>query len=417
MEEKTEAFETSFPLNQIKVLLLEGIDQEAISYFVSLGFTVESIPKITQEELILKISDAHVVGVRSKTKLDKTVLSHAKKLLCVGCFCIGTDQTDLEYAAERGIPVFNVIKIDGCTKENLSKLNNKKKEKGERHVYTTTKNNCNKQRFRGKTMGIIGYGHVGSQLSVLAEAMGMNVIYYDVIPKLPLGNAVAKGSIDEILEQSHFVSLHVPYTPDTHEMIGKSQIAKMKKGSYLMNAARGKCVDIKAAADALKNGHLGGAYFDVYPTEPTDANLPLCNCPNTILTPHIGGSTMEAQKAIGLEVAEKIGRFINEGRTIAAVNFPEISLPPNLSAHRILNVHKNVPGVMRKTMEILCNYNISAQALKTASDIGYMLIEVDADKKLSREVRKQMNALPETICTRIVYSPGAINSDASKNKK
>jgi len=267
---------------------------------------------------------------------------------------------------------------------------------------------------RGKTMGIVGYGHVGSQLSILAEAMGMNVIYYDIIPKLPLGNAVAKHSLDDILKEADFVTLHVPYTSATHEMIGVGQIKKMKKHSYLINAARGKCVDIKAVAQALNDGYLAGAYFDVYPNEPTDATLPLCNCPNTILTPHIGGSTMEAQKAIGLEVAEKIGRFINEGRTIAAVNFPEIALPPNAAAHRILNVHKNVPGVMRKTMEILCHYNISAQALKTAQDIGYMIVEVDADKELSREVRKQMDALEETICTRVVFSPGAIKLDAKK---
>jgi len=257
-------------------------------------------------------------------------------------------------------------------------------------------------------MGIVGYGHVGSQLSILAESLGFRVIYYDIIPKLPLGNAKSVSSLEILLKTADFVTLHVPYSKETHHLIGKDQISLMKKGSYLLNAARGKCVDINEVANALKSGYLRGCYFDVFPNEPTDSSLVLCKCPNTILSPHIGGSTSEAQQAIGNEVSDKITRFINEGRTVGSANFPHVSLPPIAIKHRILHIHQNVPGVLRKINDILSDYNVSAQVLKTTQNIGYLLIEVDNDKTLSSDVKSKMDALPETIRTRVVFSPGIL---------
>jgi len=269
-----------------------------------------------------------------------------------------------------------------------------------------TANQC--YEVRGKTVGIVGYGHVGSQTSVLAEALGLKVIFYDHVPKLPLGNAEAVKSLKELLKTADFVTLHVPFTEKTHNMIGAKELGMMKKGSYLMNAARGKCVDIRAVADALHSGHLAGAYFDVYPSEPTDSSLVLANCPNTILSPHIGGSTQEAQRAIGVDVASKIVRYINEGVTTACVNLPEVSMDPNADVHRILNVHRNQPGVLKKINGVLGEFNVSAQVLRTKGDIGYILVEVENNAKWSDDVKRQLDMLEETIRTRILYSPGAI---------
>jgi len=261
---------------------------------------------------------------------------------------------------------------------------------------------------RGKTLGIVGYGHVGSQLSVLSESMGLKVQFYDIVPKLPLGNAKSVASMKELLSTSDFISLHVPYTKETHNMIDEPQLQLMKKGSYLLNAARGKCVNIEAVAKYLKSGHLGGAYFDVYPSEPTTATMALCGCPNTILTPHIGGSTQEAQANIGLDVAAKLVKYINEGSTVQCVNFPVVSLEANANVHRILNIHRNVPGVLKKINEILCDFNVSAQVLKTNANLGYILVEVDANPKFSKVVKEKMDAMEETIRTRVLYAPGAI---------
>jgi D-3-phosphoglycerate dehydrogenase len=406
--------ETSFPRSKINVLLMEKIHADAVKYLVDSGYTVETADLLSKAELIEKLQYTHVIGVRSKTKLTTEVVEAAKNLMAVGCFCIGTDQTDLETTALKGIPVFNspfantrsvaelVVAQIVCLARRVGDQNRWMHD----GIWRKTAKGCFE--VRGKTLGIVGYGHVGSQLSILAEGMGMKVIYYDIIPKLPLGNASSVGSMRDILTKSNFVSLHVPYTEDTKSMIGEEQIALMRPGSYLLNAARGKCVDIKAVAAALKSGHLAGAYFDVYPSEPTDDTMCLVDCPNTILTPHIGGSTQEAQASIAVEVAQKLQKFIDEGSTIAAVNFPEVSLKANPHVHRLLHVHKNVPGVMRKVMELVYQYNISAQSLQSTRHISYLLVDLDADKPLSRKVKKELDKLEETISTRIVYCPGAI---------
>jgi len=407
----------SFPKSKIRILLMEKISQRAVDYFVKEGFTVETADKMTFEELSVKLPTVHVIGVRSKTKLTGELLRKAgSKLLCTGCFCIGTDQTDLSAAASLGVPVFNspfantrsVAELIISQMIALSRKlgdQNKFMHKGQ---WRKTAAQC--YEVRGKTLGIVGYGHVGSQLSVLAEALGMRVMFYDIVPKLPLGNAMAMDSLNALLKTADFVSLHVPFTKQTNAMIGAEQIALMKKGSYFMNAARGKCVQIEAVAKALRSGHLAGAYFDVYPVEPTDETLCLANCPNTILTPHIGGSTQEAQSNIGLDVASKIVKFINEGSTTAAVNVPNIAMEANAEVHRILNIHQNRPGVLKKINGILseCDFNISAQILKTNAEIGYLLIEVDKNKEFSGDVKEKLDALPETIKTRVLYSPGKI---------
>eukprot|EP01084_Bolivina_argentea_P050020 91971_1 len=289
---------TSFPKSKINILLMENISQKAVDYFVGQGFNVETIKHLTPSELGKKLLTTHVIGVRSKTKLTKEILSkYAKKLLCVGCFCIGTDQTDLKCAASLGIPVFNspfcnTRSVAELVLSNIIALSRKVGDQNKwmhQGLWKKTAVQC--YEVRGKVLGIIGYGHVGSQLSVIAEALGLKVIFYDIIPKLPLGNAHSASSMDELLKISDYISIHVPYTKQTHQLINEKEILKMKRGSYVINAARGKCVDIEAVAKYLKNGYLAGAYFDVYPKEPTDDTLCLCNFPNTILTPHIGGST------------------------------------------------------------------------------------------------------------------------------
>jgi len=411
----TNCADCSFSRNKIKILLMEKISQRAVDYFVENGFTVETADKMTEEELSKKLPTVHVIGVRSKTKLTKNLLTnYADKLLCVGCFCIGTDQTELDVAAHQGVPVFNspfanTRSVAELIISNIIALARKLGDQNKwmhQGQWKKTANQC--YEVRGKTVGIVGYGHVGSQTSVLAEALGLKVIFYDHVPKLPLGNAVAVKSLEQLLKTADFVTLHVPFTEKTHNMIGAKELAMMKKGSYFMNAARGKCVDIKAVADALNSGHLAGAYFDVYPSEPTDSSLVLANCPNTILSPHIGGSTQEAQKAIGMDVASKIVRYINEGVTTACVNLPEVSMDPNADVHRILNVHRNQPGVLKKINGVLGEFNVSAQVLRTKGDIGYILVEVENNAKWSDDVKRQLDMLEETIRTRILYSPGAI---------
>eukprot|EP01083_Nonionella_stella_P110932 325000_1 len=406
---------TSYPKNKINILLMEKISQKAVDYFVSQGFSVQTADLLSPKELAEKLPNIHVIGVRSKTKLTKDLLTtSAKRLLCVGCFCIGTDQTDLLCAASLGIPVFNspfanTRSVAELVISNIIALSRKVGDQNKwmhQGKWKKTASGC--YEVRGKTLGIVGYGHVGSQLSVLAESMGLKVIFYDIVPKLPLGNAIMMDSMQELLQVSDFVSLHVPYTKQTHQMIDEKQILMMKKGAYLCNAARGKCVNVGSVAKYLRDGYLAGAYFDVYPSEPTNDTLCLCDCPNTILTPHIGGSTQEAQSSIGVDVASKIVRFINEGATIACVNFPAVALEPNASVHRILNVHRNVPGVLNKINGILCEFNVSAQVLKTNAELGYLLVEVEPNPKFSAVVKQKMDALEETIRTRIIYSPGYV---------
>jgi len=405
----------SFDRKKIRILLMEKISQRAVDYFVEQGFTVETADKMTEKELAAKLPSVHVIGVRSKTKLTANLLrNYGKKLLCTGCFCIGTDQTDLSVAAGLGVPVFNspFANTRSVAELIISNIIALARQLGDQNkwmhqgLWRKTAVGC--YEVRGKTLGIVGYGHVGSQTSVLAEALGLKVIFYDHIPKLPLGNAQAVSSLQHLLTVSDFVTLHVPLDASTEGMIGAKELSTMKKGSYFLNAARGKCVDIEAVAKALRSGHLAGAYFDVYPAEPTDTTLVLRDCPNTILSPHIGGSTQEAQRAIALDVATKITRYINEGVTTAAVNLPEVAMDPNVAVHRVLNFHRNVPGVLKKINAVLSEFNVSAQVLRTQNDIGYILVDIDADKSFSDGVKKQLDGLGETIRTRILYSPGSV---------
>eukprot|EP01027_Heterolobosea_sp_BB2_P018495 GEZU01026045.1.p1 GENE.GEZU01026045.1~~GEZU01026045.1.p1 ORF type:complete len:378 (-),score=111.81 GEZU01026045.1:749-1882(-) len=366
---------------------------------------------LSEEELIQKIPNIHALGIRSKTNITTAVLAAANKLLTIGCFCIGTNQVDLDAAEKRGIPVFNSPFSNSRSvaeliiAEIISLARRLPDKVQELHKGQWKKSAANCFEVRGKTLGIVGYGHIGSQLSVLAEALGLRVIFYDIATVMPIGNSQPMKTLDELLQQADFVTLHVPETPETKNMIGPKQIAMMKKGSYLLNASRGTVVDIDALAEALKSGHLNGAAVDVYPEEPegnTDNfETPLRGCPNTILTPHIGGSTLEAQTAIGVEVATAIIKYINSGRTIGAVNFPNVDLRITPDTHRILNIHKNVPGVMKAINEKLANHNIRAQLLDTSKYIGYLIIDVD--QEASNQLKKEIAALEVSFRTRILY--------------
>jgi D-3-phosphoglycerate dehydrogenase len=403
---------TSFPKNKIKILLLENVHSAAVELLKKEDFQVECLKEaLSEEELKVKIKDVHALGIRSKTRVTD-VLKEANRLLCIGCFCIGTDQVDLEAAEKRGIPVFNspfsntrsVAELIIAEIILLSRRLGDKSNDMHKGVWDKSAKDCHE--IRGKTLGIVGYGHIGSQLSVLAESLGMNVIFYDVISVLPLGNSKRKETLEEVLTQADFVTLHVPKTDQTKNMITEKQLKMMKKSSYLLNASRGTVVDIPALANALRSGHLAGAAVDVYPTEP-EANIKdwqneLQNCPNTILTPHIGGSTEEAQYAIGLEVADKLIKFVNNGSTATAVNFPKLDLPVGQTGtHRILNIHKNVPGVLKNINTLLGDINVVGQMLAAKGAIGYLI--VDVEKETSHNLRDEMAMLPTSIKTRILY--------------
>ncbi|KAM9968493.1 hypothetical protein ACTFIW_002934 [Dictyostelium discoideum] len=403
---------TSFPKDKIKILLLENIHIAAIKQFEEQGFQVESISSsLPEDKIIEKIKDVHVLGLRSKTKVTEKILSEAKRLLAIGCFCIGTDQVDLIEAEKRGVPVFNspfcnsrsVAELIICEIITLSRKLGDRSTEMHNKIWRKESANCHE--IRGKTLGIIGYGHIGSQLSVLAEAMGMSVLYYDIARRLPLGNSKMCPDMKTLLENSNFVTLHVPDTKETVGLIGEEEINTMKKGSYLLNASRGKVVQITHLANALRSGHLAGAAVDVYPEEPSanckDWECELQKCPNTILTPHIGGSTEEAQEAIGLEVSDLIVQFINSGASAGSVNFPEIALPVSPSTHRILNIHNNKPGVLRDINNILSEFNVSAQVLSTRKQIGYIIADVDSEA--SKEIKKKISSLPNSIKTRVLY--------------
>jgi len=378
---------TSFPKNKIKILLLENVHSAAIELLTKEDFQVECLKEaLSEEELKVKIKDVHALGIRSKTRVTEEVLKEANRLLCIGCFCIGTDQVDLEAAENRGIPVFNspfsntrsVAELIIAEIILLSRRLGDKSNDMHKGIWDKSAKDCHE--IRGKTIGIVGYGHIGSQLSVLAESLGMNVIFYDIISVMPLGNCKRKEMLEELLEQADFVTLHVPKTDQTKNMITEKQLKMMKKSSYLLNASRGTVVDIPALANALRSGHLAGAAVDVYPTEP-EANIKdwqneLQNCPNTILTPHIGGSTEEAQYAIGLEVADKLIKFINTGSTATAVNFPNLDLPVTKGTHRILNIHKNVPGVLKNINTLLGDINVVGQMLAAKGTVGYLIVDV-----------------------------------------
>jgi D-3-phosphoglycerate dehydrogenase / 2-oxoglutarate reductase len=406
---------TSFPKDQIKILLLENIHQSAVSLLQAEGFSVETISgALKEDELAAKIEDVHVLGIRSKTYVNDRVLASAKRLLTLGCFCIGTNQVQLLAANKRGVPVFNApfSNTRSVAEMILAEVVMLARQLGDRsaemHRGTWKKIATGCYEVRGKVLGVIGYGHIGRQIGVLAEGLGMSVVFYDVAQKLPMGNNRSMPSMSDVLAAADFVTLHVPETPQTKGMIGASELAQMKRGAFLLNASRGTVVDLDALADALKSKHIAGAAIDVYPEEP-EANgegfaTPMIGLPNVILTPHIGGSTMEAQEAIGREVATSLIKFVNSGATVGAVNFPQVELAPSrLPSHRILNVHRNVPGVLRDINKIISdrNANIDAQVLATDAEIGYLVMDVSSD--VSEEVRKDIAALTTSIRTRILY--------------
>jgi D-3-phosphoglycerate dehydrogenase len=406
--------ETSFPKSEIKILLLENIHPVAKEELAAEGFQVELVKgALSENELVERIKDVHVLGIRSKTQVTPRVLDEARRLLAVGAFCIGTNQIALSHANCRGVPAFNapfsntrsVAELIIAEIVMLSRhLTDRVREV---HAGTWNKVAVGSHEVRGKTIGIVGYGHIGSQVGVLAEAFGMRVVFYDILAKLPMGNNRPLSKLEDLLEQSDFVTLHVPETPQTKLMIGHDQIARMKKGACLLNASRGTVVDIDALAAALKSGYLGGAAVDVYPEEPeTNSDgfqSPLRGLPNVILTPHIGGSTEEAQEAIGKEVSAALIKFINSGATTGAVNFPQVELPITKGAHRILNVHRNVPGVLRDINRIVSDFNanIRAQLLATDPDIGYLIMDLDQD--VSQDVKKAVAGLETSIKTRILF--------------
>lgn len=408
------AGKTSFPKDQIKVLLLENIHPHAKELFHSEGYQVDSLTEaLTVSQLKEKIQDYHILGIRSKTHVTEEVFASAKRLLTLGCFCIGTNQVDLSAAKKRGIPVFNAPfgNTRSVAEMILAEIIMLSRQLGTRNtemhhkIWKKISNGCFE--VRGKTLGIIGYGHIGTQVSTLAEALGMRVLFFDIISKLPLGNARGCNTLNELLAQSDFITLHVPATPSTHKMISHAQLQAAKKGAYLINASRGTVVDIPALAEALKAKQIAGAAIDVFPEEP-EANTEsytseLQGIYNVILTPHIGGATEEAQANIGEEVPVTLMRFVNTGSTTRSVNFPSVDVAPNKNTHRILNIHQNVPGVLREINRIVSDLgvNIHAQALSTDSDLGYLIL--DTDQALSNEVKTAIQELKTSIKTRILY--------------
>ena len=376
----------------IKFLMLEGIHPSAVKVLRNAGYSnIESLPRALEgSELKAKIADAHFVGIRSRTQLSSDVLAHAHKLAAVGCFCIGTNQVDLNAAREKGIAVFNApysntrSVAELVLAEAILLLRGVPEKSAAAHQGGWLKSADNSYEIRGKTLGIVGYGSIGTQLSVLAEGLGMNVVFYDVVTKLTLGNARQIPDLNDLLAQSDVVSLHVPELPSTQWMMGAAQIAAMKPGSVLINASRGTVVEIEALAEALKTKKLLGAAIDVFPTEPSSNKEPfesaLRGLDNVILTPHVGGSTIEAQENIGVEVAEKLVKYSDNGTSTSSVNFPEVALPAHTGKHRLLHIHRNVPGVLSEINTVfgVNHINIASQFLQTSGDIGYVVIDIDA---------------------------------------
>ncbi|MCB5191549.1 phosphoglycerate dehydrogenase [Methylobacillus arboreus] len=405
----------SLPKDKIRFLLLEGVHQNAVDVLNAAGYRNIDYRKTALDEdvLVEAIKDVHFIGIRSRTQITSRVLDAANKLTAIGCFCIGTNQVDLDGALERGIPVFNApysntrSVAELVLAQTILLLRGIPEKNALVHKGGWTKSAEGSYEARGKTLGIVGYGSIGSQLSVLAESLGMKVIYFDVIAKLPLGNARQVASMDELLAEADVVSLHVPELPSTKNMMRAEDFAKMKKGAIFINAARGTCVDIDALADALGSKHLSGAAIDVFPVEPKGNDeefiSPLRAFENVILTPHIGGSTQEAQANIGIEVGEKFVRYSDAGSTITAVNFPEVAIPQQPGTHRLLHIHRNVPGVLSAVNSLFArnNINISAQSMLTRGDIGYMIMDVEASA--SDAAIEALQTVEGTIRTRVLY--------------
>ena len=406
---------TSFPKEKINILFLENISEKAVQQFKQNGYAnVKKIAgALSEEELIKEIKDVHLIGIRSKTQITQKVLAAAKKLQAIGCFCIGVNQVDIKAASKKGVVVFNapysntrsvaelVIGISAMLIRRITDKNIAA------HKGIWMKEAKGSFELRGKTLGLVGYGNIGSQVSVLAEAIGMKVMFHDTETKLPLGNAVAAKNLKELLNASDIISLHVPETPQTKNLINKTNLKYCKKGALLLNYARGEVVDLKALAEAIKDGLIGGAGIDVFPVEPEkngDAfTTPLQGLPNVILTPHIGGSTEEAQQNIGEDVSIKLFQYLERGITNGSHSVPAIALPPVEGAHRILHMHNNVPGVLSAINTALSknNINIVGQYLKTNEEIGYVVLDVDT--KLSKRALELLKEVKDTIKVRMLY--------------
>ena len=409
------AAKISLDKDKIKFLLLEGVHQSAVEALTAAGYTnVEYLKTaLAEDELIERLHDVHFVGLRSRTQLTRRVFENAPKLIAVGCFCIGTNQVDLLAAQEQGVAVFNApfsntrSVAELIIAQAILLLRDIPAKNAAAHRGDWLKSAVGAYEIRGKTLGIIGYGAIGSQVSVLAESLGMRVIFFDVVSKLPLGNAAQYQSLTKLLGDADIVSLHVPETKATQNMFGKNEIAAMKPGAILMNASRGTVVDIDALADALARKHLSGAAVDVFPVEPKSNDeefiSPLRAFDNVILTPHIGGSTVEAQENIGLEVAEKLIRYSDNGTTTSSVNFPEVALPTHEHMHRLLHVHKNVPGVLSAINRVFSesSINIRGQYLQTNENVGYVVVDVDS--AYSEMALQQLREIPGTIRCRILF--------------
>lgn len=407
--------QTSFDKDKIKILLLEGIHPSAVSTLAAAGYhnVVTHAGSLPQEQLLEEIADAHFVGIRSRTQLTEEVFEAARRLVAVGCFCIGTNQVDLQAAGVRGIPVFNApysntrSVAELVIAEAILLLRGIPEKNAAAHRGEWMKTASNAFEIRGKTLGIVGYGNIGMQLGVIAESLGMVVEFYDVVTKLPMGNARQLASLNELLGRADVVTLHVPQLASTADMIGAQELATMKAGAILINASRGNVVDIEPLAAALKSGQLSGAAIDVFPIEPRtnhdEFESPLRGIDRALLTPHIGGSTMEAQQNIGIEVAEKLARYSDNGTTLSAVNFPEVALPEHENQHRLLHVHRNVPGVMSRINSVFSegDINICAQYLQTHNNIGYVVIDVESE--YSERALTQLRNIEGTLRCRVLF--------------
>ncbi|RMG07239.1 MAG: phosphoglycerate dehydrogenase [Planctomycetota bacterium] len=405
----------SFPKEKIRILLLEGIHPNAVEAFRREGYTRvrREETALSPSELRKALSSAHMVGIRSRTRLDAEAFAAAPRLMAVGCFCIGTNQVDLEAAARQGIPVFNAPHSNTrsvaelVVAEMVMLLRGLGDKNTAAHQGRWTKSSKNSYELRGKTLGIVGYGHIGSQVSILAEALGMRVVYYDIVPKLPMGNASQLPSLEDVLARADIVTLHVPEDPSTRLLMNEERLRLLRPGACLINASRGSVVDVDALAELLREGRLLGAAIDVFPVEPksNDEELvtPLRGLPNVILTPHIGGSTREAQFNIGAEVARKLIQFSDTGSTVGAVNFPNLSLRPNENSHRLLHIHRNQPGMLGQINQALAEAeaNILGQHLETTRELGYVVIDID--RAHGGGLRERLEAIPGTIRVRVLY--------------
>lgn len=406
---------TSLDKAKIKILLLEGVHQSAVEVFQANGYqNIEQHKGAISEQALLEIiAGVHILGIRSRTQVNQDIFDKAQRLIALGCFCIGTNQVDLDAAMSNGTTVFNApysntrSVAELVVAEAILLLRGIPEKNAKAHIGEWLKTAKDSYEIRGKTLGIVGYGNIGSQISVLAESLGMKVIFQDAITRLPMGNAEQCKSLQELLGKSDVVTLHVPQDETTRNMMGREQFAQMKPGAVFINASRGTVVDIDALADALESRQLNGAAVDVFPIEPKSVNdefvSPLRRFDNCILTPHVGGSTMEAQEKIGEEVAQKLIKFSDNGSTLSSINFPEVSLPAHANSHRLLHIHKNAPGILSQINQFFSDegINIRAQYLQTNNNVGYVV--TDIDEEYGQLVLNHLNSIEGTIKTRILF--------------